>query len=85
MGRPIAFGWVKVESEGVRYPFRQFTPVIGGRYQLSVPTRLPLRFTASAEAHRSVTFTQEVNGTGDRVQDFVGYRALDPTPILEGQ
>jgi hypothetical protein len=84
MGRPLKWGVVKVESDGVRYPFNATTLVINGHYELTVPTRLPLRFTASAPNHRPVTLTQTVNGAADRQVDFTGYRALDPTPILEG-
>jgi hypothetical protein len=84
MGRTLKWGVVKVESDGVRYPFNATTLVINGHYELTVPTRLPLRFTASAPNHRPVTLTQTVNGAADRQVDFTGYRALDPTPILEG-
>lgn len=84
MGRTLKWGIVKVETDGVRYPFNASTLVLNGRYEITVPTRLPLRFTASAPNHRNVTLTQSVNGASDRQIDFTGYRALDPTPILEG-
>jgi Carboxypeptidase regulatory-like domain len=83
MGRAVKFGMVKAEAEGVRHPYKGYAWVTDGKYALTVPTQLPLRFTASALHHRPVTFVETVKGT-ERRFDFTGYRALDPTPIMEG-
>ena len=81
-GKALRFAVVKVESEDMRYPFSRKVPAFLGRFELKVPTRLPLRFTASAEGHRTVTFVETVKSSSPRF-DFTGYRALDPKPALE--
>ena len=81
-GRDLAFATVKVLSVDERFSFKAETLGKQGRFQLTVPTGMALRFTASSLNHRSVTFTQTINAGSAQV-DFSGYRALDPTPIME--
>ncbi|MNS28398.1 hypothetical protein D3C72_603700 [compost metagenome] len=82
-GRPLKLGMVKAEAENVKHPYKGYALVTNGEYSLRVPTQLPLRFTASALGHRKVTFTDTIKGN-NRQQDFVGYRALNPTASYDG-
>lgn len=78
---------VHVESSNVRYPFDRFVIGRKGRYQLAVPTNLPLRFTAAKPGYRPTTFTDSVPanvGMGDAPsENFTGPRALDLAPVQE--
>lgn len=84
MGRTLKWAVVKVESEGSRYGFKADTVGFDGAYELTLPTNVPLRFTASAPNHSTVTFTETVKSSSSQF-DFTGYRALDPKAILEGE
>jgi hypothetical protein len=78
--------FVHVEAYNVRYPFDKIVVGHNGRYELLVPTELPLRFTASKPGYRSTTFVQSVPAStfGDAAQvDFSGPRALDLAPVSE--
>lgn len=86
MGRPIDGAIVKAEASGVRYPFNEMAIVRGGRFTMTCPAEIDIRFTATKVAHRPVTFIErlERNSGYDTRLDFTGPRALDPAPILEG-
>lgn len=81
-GRALKWAVVRAEAEGTRYAFKTGTVGFDGQFELTVPTNLPLRFTASAPNHRTVTFVETVKSASPQF-DFTGYRALEPKVIKD--
>lgn len=76
-GRTLDGAVVRVEASNVRYPFNGTAVTRNGRYELSVPTGLRLRFSAQKEHHRPMSFHLKVEDAQAQV-DFTGPRALEP-------